>query len=153
MVNKRLVKWIFLHSTMPDKSIKRYANKMTDIWCRTSQITKEKTRCRHIWYSFRLPARVLLYAPFHWQNSTYHGLCYTNRGTLTGTRKLKNNGMSLYSSMGPPSEIDPTTHRTTSGCSTTDLHIAPQSTRKWYLKIINLSFFISKSRVYTFNFI
>ena len=44
-------------------------------------------------YSFRLTARVLLYAPSHRQDSTYHGLCYTSRGALAGTRN---------SSMGPP---------------------------------------------------
>ena len=33
-------------------------------------------------YSFRLAARVLLYAPSHRQDSTYHGLCYTSRGAL-----------------------------------------------------------------------
>ena len=31
-----------------------------------------------------LTARVLLYAPFHRQDSTYHGLCYTSRGALDG---------------------------------------------------------------------
>ena len=51
------------------------------------------------------PARVLLYAPFFRQDSTYHGLCYTSRGTLVGTRN---------SSMGPPWRIDPMTHRTMS---------------------------------------
>ena len=47
----------------------------------------------HIGYSYRLTARVLLYAPSHRQDSTYHGLCYTSRGALAGTRN---------SSMGPP---------------------------------------------------
>ena len=37
----------------------------------------------HIGYSFRLTARVHLYAPSHRQDSTYHGLCYTSRGALT----------------------------------------------------------------------
>ena len=47
---------------------------------------REETCWRHYMsYSFRLAARVLLYAPFHKQNSTYHGLCYTSRGTLAGT--------------------------------------------------------------------
>ena len=32
-----------------------------------------------IGYSFRLTARVLLYAPSHRQDSTYHSLCYTSR--------------------------------------------------------------------------
>ena len=56
-------------------------------------------------YSFRLAARVLLYASSHRQDNTYHGLCYTSRGALAGTRN---------SSMGPPWRIDPTTHRTMS---------------------------------------
>ena len=46
-------------------------------------------------YSFILAARVLLYAPSHRQDSTYHGLCYPSRGALAGTRN---------SSMGPPHE-------------------------------------------------
>ena len=41
-------------------------------------------------YSFQLAARVLLYAPPHIDDSTYHGLCYTSRGALAGTR---NNSM------------------------------------------------------------
>ena len=49
----------------------------------------------HIGYSFRLTARVLLYAPSHRQDNTYHGLCYTSRGAPAGTRN---------SSMGPPHE-------------------------------------------------
>ena len=61
--------------------------------------------CTHMGYSFRLAARVLLYAPSHRQDSTYHSLCYTSRGALDGTRN---------SSMGPPWRIDPTTHRTMS---------------------------------------
>ena len=39
--------------------------------------------------SFRLTARVILYAPSHRQDSTYHGLCYTSRGALAGTTELK----------------------------------------------------------------
>ena len=41
--------------------------------------------CRHMGYSFRLTARVLLYATSHRQDSTYHSLCYTSRGALGGT--------------------------------------------------------------------
>ena len=59
-------------------------------------------------YSFRLTAWVLLYAPSHRQDSTYHGLCYTSRGALAGTRN---------SSMGPPWRTNPMTHRTMSECS------------------------------------
>ena len=64
-----------------------------------------ETRYRHIGYSLWLTVRVLLYAPSHRQDSTYHSLCYTSRGALAGTRN---------SSMGPPWRIDPTTHRTMS---------------------------------------
>ena len=51
-----------------------------DILLRTIQIAIEETRCRHIGYSFRLAVRVLLYAPSHREDNTYHGLCYTSRG-------------------------------------------------------------------------
>ena len=37
-------------------------------------------------YSFRSTARVLLYAPSHRQDRTYHSLCYTSHGALAGTR-------------------------------------------------------------------
>ena len=40
-----------------------------------------------------LAARVLLYASSYRQDNTYHGVCYTSRGALAGTRN---------SSMGPP---------------------------------------------------
>ena len=46
----------------------------------------------------RLTARVLLYVPYktiYIQDSTYHGLCYTSRGALAGTRN---------SAVGPPHE-------------------------------------------------
>ena len=78
---------------------------------------REETCCRHMGYSFRLTARVLLYAPSHRQDSTYHGLCYTSRGALAGTRN---------SSMGPPHEgsirrpIAPWAN-----ALTTELHLAP----------------------------
>ena len=54
------------------------------IWLRTILIVRKETRCRHIGYSYRLTARVLLYAPSHRQDNTYHGLCYTSRGALAG---------------------------------------------------------------------
>ena len=70
-----------------------YGYMASDIWLRTILIVRKETRCRHIGYSYRLTARVLLYAPSHIQDNTYHGLCYTSRGALAGTRN---------SSMGPP---------------------------------------------------
>ena len=59
-----------------------YGYMASDIWLRTILIVRKETRCRHIGYSFRLTARVLLYAPSHRQDNTYHGLCYTSRGAL-----------------------------------------------------------------------
>ena len=70
-----------------------YGYMASDIWLRTILIVRKETRCCHIGYSYRLTARVLLYAPSHRQDNTYHGLCYTSRGALTGTRN---------SSMYPP---------------------------------------------------
>ena len=59
-----------------------YGYMASDIWLRAILIVRNETRCRHIGYSFRLAARVLLYAPSHRQDDTYHGLCYTSRGAL-----------------------------------------------------------------------
>ena len=58
------------------------------IWLRTILIVRKETRCRHIGYSYRLTAMVLLYAPSHRQDNTYHGLCYTSRGAPAGTRNI-----------------------------------------------------------------
>ena len=59
-----------------------YGYMVSDIWLRTILIEKKETRCRHICYSFRPTARVLLYAPPHREDSIYHGLCYTSRGLI-----------------------------------------------------------------------
>ena len=72
-----------------------YGYMASDIWLRTILIVRKETRCRHMVYSFRLTARVLLYPSSHRQDDTYNGICYT-------------------SPMGPPRQIDPTTHRTMS---------------------------------------
>ena len=72
-----------------------YGYMTSDIWLRTILIVRKETRCRHIGYSYRLTARVLLYAPSLRQDNTYHSLCYTSRGALAGTRN---------SSMGPSHE-------------------------------------------------
>ena len=63
-----------------------YGYMASDIWLRTIMIVRKETRCRHIGHSYRLTARVLLYAPSHRQDNTYHGLCYTSRGALARTR-------------------------------------------------------------------
>ena len=62
-----------------------YGYMASDIWLRTILIVRKETRCPHIGYSYQLTARVLLYAPSHRQDNTYHGLCYTSRGALAGT--------------------------------------------------------------------
>ena len=94
-----------------------YGYMASDIWLRTILIVKKETRCCHIGYSLRLTARVLLYAPSHKQDSTYHSLCYTSRGALAGMRNR---------SMGLPHEgsirwpIAPWAN-----ALTTELHLAP----------------------------
>ena len=90
-----------------------YGYMASDIWAKDhsdSEIGND------MGYSFRLAARVLLYAPSHRQDSTYHGLCCTNRGALAGTRNI---------SMGPPLRIDPMIHRTMSEGATSELRPAP----------------------------
>ena len=72
-----------------------YGYMASDIWLRTILIVRKETCCCHLGYSLRLTARVLLYAPCHKQDSTYHSLCYTSRGALAGMRN---------SSMGSPHE-------------------------------------------------
>ena len=57
-----------------------YGYMASDICLRTILIVRKETRHRHIGYSYLLAARVLLYAPSHRQDNTYHGLCYTSRG-------------------------------------------------------------------------
>ena len=50
-------------------------------------------------HCFRVPTKVLLYAPSHRLDCTYHGLCCTSCGTLAGTR---------YSSRRDPSHHERT---------------------------------------------
>ena len=60
-----------------------YGYMMSGMWLRTITIAREETRCRHyMGYSFRIAAKVILYAPSQRQDSTYHGFCYTSRGSL-----------------------------------------------------------------------
>ena len=63
-----------------------YGYMASHIWLRNTQIAREETHCHHMGYSFQLAARVLLYASSHRQDDIYHGLCYTSRGALAGTR-------------------------------------------------------------------
>ena len=70
---------------------------------------KDRSVDHYIGYHFRLAARVLLYAPSHKQDITYHGFCYTSRGAQSGTRN---------SPMGPPR----------ANALTMDLHLAHYTT-------------------------
>ena len=76
-----------------------YGYMASDIWLRTILIVRKETRCRHIGYSYRLTARVILYASSHRQDNTYHGLCYTSRGVIKSNTEMK----MIYG----PSEIEP----------------------------------------------
>ena len=119
------------------------------IWLRTILIVRKETRCRHIGYSFRLTARVLLYVPSHRQDSTYHGLCYTSHGAPAGTRN---------SSMGP-------THGGSirrpiapwSNALTTELHLAPHvitSVGNTVKRILEFIYYLEKSKTFLqLNFI
>ena len=69
-----------------------YGYMASDIWLKTILIVRKET---HLGYFYQLTTRVLLYASAQRQDNTYHGLCYTSRGALAGTRN---------SSMGPPHE-------------------------------------------------
>ena len=64
-----------------------YGYMASDIWLRTILIVRKETAAATV-YSYRLTARVLLYAPSHRQDNTYHSLCYTSRGALAGTRNV-----------------------------------------------------------------
>ena len=107
-----------------------YSYMASDIWLRTILIVRKETRCRHIGYSYRLTARVLLYAPSHRQDSTYHGLCYNSRGTLE--REI--------AQWVHPTMIDPTTHRTMSERSTSELRPAPSRDIKLLSNLLNVSY-------------
>ena len=63
-----------------------YSYIASNIWLRTILIVRKETCCRHMGYSFRLAARVLLYASSHKQDNTHHSLCYTSCGALSGMR-------------------------------------------------------------------
>ena len=116
-----------------------YGYMASNVWLRTILIVRKKTRCCDISYSFRLTARVLLYAPSWRQDNTYHRLCYTSRGPLAGTRN---------SSMGPPHEgsirwpIAPWAN-----ALTTELHLAPlywevQRVGNYLCITLNCTFFL-----------
>ena len=77
-----------------------YGYMASDIWLRTILIVRKETRGRHIVYSFRLTARVRLYAPSYRQDSTNHGVWYTSRGALAGTRNSLAHGSNILQSMG-----------------------------------------------------
>ena len=88
---------------------------------------REKIRCHHMDYSVRLAARVLLYAPSHIQDSTYHSICYTSQ-VLAGTRN---------SSMGPPWGFDLATNLRSLQAVLTDLHITDTDIQNKKIYLVN----------------
>ena len=72
-----------------------YGYMASNIWLRTILIVRKETRCRNMGYSFQLAAMVLLYAPSHRQDCTYHGLCYTSRGALATYMEVFRIGIGL----------------------------------------------------------
>ena len=69
-----------------------YGYMVSNIWSRTTQITRNNTHCHHyISYSFWFAVMDLLYEPSHRQDSIYHD--HDSCGALARTRN---------SSMGPP---------------------------------------------------
>ena len=78
-------------------------------------------------YSLRLAARVLLYTPSHRQDDTYHGLCYTSRGALAGTKNSQwvHHEGSIRRPIAPGANA-----------LTTELHLAPIPNSDKILKYI-----------------
>ena len=126
----------------------------------TTQIAREEIRLCHIGYSFRLAARVLLYASSHRHDNTYHSLCYASRGALARTRN---------SSMSPPHEgpIAPSAYHGATSCSSflpvlwllspinskgsikyhSCLYISFEALASFFLSIFNFFCFLSLSMV------
>ena len=64
-----------------------YGYMASDIWLKTILIVRKETRCRHIGYSYRLTARVLLYAPSHRQDNIPQPVLH--QSWSTGWRRRK----------------------------------------------------------------
>ena len=66
-----------------------YGYMVSEVLKRTIHIARDETSYRHYKAYFQLAARGLLYAIMHHsadRMGNYHGLCYTSRGALAGTR-------------------------------------------------------------------
>ena len=104
---------------------------------------REETRFRLMGYSFRLAARVLLYASYN----TYHGLCYTSRGSLAGTR----NRFTMKDRSDDPSHHERTLlSRRYRVKDHSEIRISPSSLHELFFFISNKGSFIPP---YTFWFI
>ena len=79
----------------------------TVIWRRTYgngpvKEARKETRCRHIGYSFRLAARVILYAPSHRQDSTgklldqWRNIGWNDKNFSGVTKRDRSDNLSLY---------------------------------------------------------
>ena len=65
-----------------------YGYMASDIWLRTVLEVRKKTHCCHLSYSFRLAARVLLYAPERERNVLYNDTLNTFYLQLYGVRHM-----------------------------------------------------------------
>ena len=83
-----------------------YGYMASDIGLRTILIVRKVTRCHHIGYSFRLTARVLLYASSHRQDSTPRPLLH--QSWSTGWNKKYLNGSTMKDRSDDPSHHERT---------------------------------------------
>ena len=90
-----------------------------------------ENHCCYMNYTFQLASRVLLYAPFHRQDTIYHSLCYTNCGALVGASS---------SSLGLPCRIDLVIRITISRRSTMDMQLQTSVTFNYWRKEGNVLF-------------
>ena len=61
-----------------------------------TQIVREETRCCHMGYSFLFNNKGSFMCTIPHTGNTYHGLWYTSRGALAGTRNSKHFGCHMF---------------------------------------------------------
>ena len=79
-----------------------YGYMASDIWLRTIRIMRKEIRCHHR-LLFLINSKGSFICTIHRQDCTYHGLCYTSRGVLAGTRHKSK--LLLYSSGVKPLHV------------------------------------------------
>ena len=101
----------------------------SDIWLRTILIGERKPAAA-TYATLPISSKGSFIWPSHKQDGTYHGLCYTSRGAMVGTRN---------SSMGSPHEWSIRRPIAPWACAlTTELHLAPPAASwPWYAWVHN----------------